>query len=242
MSPFLLSIVLGLSAALANSVGGLILVRRKWERHYLKYFVSLGSGFMLSTAILEMVPESIHLSPAYGTLLILGGYCLLHFFEHIVTAHFHFGEETHNEQFLHAHKGYTVMVALMVHALFDGIAIGSGFLVSRSLGILIFLAIFLHKIPEGFTVGSVMLASGKSKSAAVNASIGLGVATVLGVLAMHSLQSMVAIGLPLSAGVTIYVAATDLVPEVNKEPGFTTALTFFAGVLAAFGLERWMGI
>jgi len=242
MSPFLLSIVLGLFAALANSVGGLILVQRKWDRRYLKLFVALGSGFMLSTAILEMVPESIHLSATYGTLLILCGYCLVHFFEHILTAHFHFGEETHNEEFLHAHKSYTVMLALLVHALFDGIAIGSGFLVSRSLGILIFLAIFLHKIPEGFTVGSVMLASGKSKLTAFNAAAGLGAATVLGVIGMHALHSLVAIGLPLSAGVTIYVAATDLVPEVNREPGITTALTFFAGVLAAFGLERWLGI
>jgi len=242
MSPFLLSIVLGLSAALANSVGGWILVRRQWERHYLKYFVSLGSGFMLSTAILEMVPESIHLSAQYAPILILCGYCLVHFFEHTLTAHFHFGEETHAEQFLHSHKSYTVMLALLVHALFDGIAIGSGFLVSKSLGLLIFFAIFLHKIPEGFTVGSVMLASGKSKMTAVNAAAGLGAATVLGVLAMHSLQSMIGLGLPLSAGVTIYVAASDLVPEVNKEPGLAMAFTFFAGVAMVFALERWLGM
>lgn len=242
MSTFVLSIVLGVSAGLANSLGGLILVRRKWELHFLRHFVAVGAGFMLSTAILEMVPKSLELAPSYGMLLILCGYCLVHFFEHILTHHFHFGEETHGEEFLHTHKSYTVVLALLVHALFDGIAIGSGFLVSQPLGVLIFLAIFLHKIPEGFTVGSVMLASGKSSRAALNAALGLGGATVLGVLAMHSLQALVAVGLPLSAGVTIYVAASDLVPEINKEQRFSTALTFFAGVLAAFGLERWMGI
>ena len=90
------------------------------------------------------------------------------------------------------------MLALLVHTLFDGIAIASGFLVSRSLGMVIFLAIFLHKIPEGFTVGSVMLASGKSRVVAFGAAMGLGGATLLGVLAMNTLQSMVGVGLPLS--------------------------------------------
>lgn len=241
MSPLMLSVGLGLVAALANSVGGLIVLRRRWERHSLKYFVSLGSGFMLGTALLEMVPESLRLWPARGPFLILVGYCLVHFFEHTLTAHFHFGEEIHGEQFLHSHKSYTVMLALLVHTLFDGIAIASGFLVSRSLGMLIFLAIFLHKIPEGFTVGSVMLASGKSRATAFSAAMGLGAATLLGALAMNALHSLVAVGLPLSAGVTIYVAASDLVPEVNREPGLIPAMAFFAGVLAVFGLEQWLG-
>jgi ZIP family zinc transporter/zinc and cadmium transporter len=54
-------------------------------------------------------------------------------------------------------------------------------------------------------------------------------------VALISLQpSWVKAGLPLSAGVTIYVAATDLVPEVNREPGIRMALVFFAGVLVFF--------
>ena len=47
MHPFALSILLGLTAALANVFGGAIIVQRNWERSYLKYFVALGSGFML---------------------------------------------------------------------------------------------------------------------------------------------------------------------------------------------------
>jgi len=47
----------------------------------------------------------------------------------------------------------------------------------------------------------------------------------------------VRVGLPLSAGVTIYVAATDLVPEVNREPGLRMALVFLAGVVVFFILR-----
>jgi ZIP family zinc transporter/zinc and cadmium transporter len=237
MSPIILSLLLGLTAALANVLGGAFIVRRRWEHRYLKYFVALGAGFMLATAGLEMVPESVELRGANAAPLVLAGYLLVHFFEHTVTPHFHFGEETHTDEFVQGHKGYSVLFGLIIHTFFDGIAIASGFIVSNWLGWVIFIAIFLHKIPEGFTVSSVMLASGRSNRVAWGASILLGIATLAGVLTMTVTRHAVSIGLPLSAGVTIYVAASDLIPEVNKEPGVKMALLVFLGVFAVFVLH-----
>ncbi len=174
MSPILTSVLLGLTAAGANVFGGAIIVQRNWERSYLRYFVALGAGFMLATALVEMVPASIQLRGPYAGFLILLGYLLVHFFEHTVTPHFHFGEETHADEFVHAHKGYSVLIGLLIHTFFDGIAIASGFLVSPKLGWIIFMAVFLHKIPEGFTISSVMLASGRSRAFAWGASVLLG--------------------------------------------------------------------
>src|SRR5277367_1261476 len=220
MSPLLLSTLLGLAAAAANSFGGYIIVRKDWPHNYLKYFVALGSGFMLATAIVEMIPEGAKLAGDRTPLYLLAGYLLVHFFEHTLTPHFHFGEETHSDEFGHAHKHrwFSVLIGLCIHTFFDGIAITSGFLVSNWLGWIIFLAIFLHKIPEGFTITSVMLASGQSRSIAWGASVLLGAATFAGVLTMALFRHEVGFGLPLSAGVTIYVAASDLIPEVNREP------------------------
>src|SRR5205823_8124854 len=155
MSPLALTIVLGLTAALADGVGGLIIIQRHWERRYLRYFMAVGSGFMLATALIEMLPESLRVAPEHAPAVILLGYFVVHFFEHTLTTHFHFGEETHAEEFVSAHKGYSVMLALVIHTFFDGIAIASGFFVSNWLGWIIFLAVFLHKIPEGFTAASV---------------------------------------------------------------------------------------
>ena len=236
--PILLSILLGLTAAAADAFGGAIIVQKNWERRYLKYFVALGAGFMLATAVMEMVPESIHLAGSQAPFIILVGYLIVHFFEHTVTPHFHFGEETHKDEFVHAHKSYSVLVGLMIHTFFDGIAIASGFLVSSWLGWVIFLAVFLHKIPEGFTVASVMLASGRSRGVAWGSSALLGAATLAGVLAMSALAHFVHFGLALSAGVTIYVAASDLMPEVNKEPGVKMALVVFLGVALLFVLDH----
>jgi ZIP family zinc transporter/zinc and cadmium transporter len=218
--------------------GGAVIVQRNWERSYLKYFVALGAGFMLATAIMEMFPASLGLRGKDAAFLVLVGYLIIHFFEHTVTPHFHFGEETHEDQFVHAHKGYSVLLGLIIHAFFDGIAITSGFLVSNWLGVIIFLAIFLHKIPEGFTIASVMLASGRSRGVAWSASIALGAATFAGVLTMAMLQREVSFGLPLSAGVTIYVAASDLIPEVNREPGAGMAFVVFLGVGVLFLLDH----
>ena len=241
MSPIILAMLLGVTAATANVVGGTIIVQKHWERRYLKYFIALGSGFMLATALIEMVPES--LKPelnrnGWAPFLILGGYLLVHFFEHTVTGHFHFGEETHEHELAVPHRSISVLLGLLIHAFFDGIAIASGFLVSNWLGWIVFLAVFLHKMPEGFTVTSVMLASGRSRFKSWGASVMLGAATLAGVAVMAVFRHSVDAGLPLSAGVTIYVAATDLLPEVNREPGWRIAVTVFLGVALMFVLDR----
>jgi zinc transporter ZupT len=195
MSTFWLSLLLGLGAGLADYLGGVLLVRRSPSAKALRYFVALGSGFMLSAVVLE---------------------------------------------FVSAKTSYSVLLGLATHTFFDGIAIGSGFALSNWLGWVLFFAIFLHKIPEGFTVASVMLAGGRSKTAALNSALFLGATTVAGVLVISLQPSLVKAGLPLSAGVTFYVAATDLVPEVNREPGIRMALVFFVGVLIFVLLRQFV--
>src|SRR6202789_3082744 len=243
----LLALLLGVSAAGANVVGGLLITRAPSLKHYLKYFIALGAGFMLATALLEMIPEALKLRGDHESfffhdtssvfLLVLAGYFLVHFFEHTLAPHFHFGEETHHEEMSHAHASYAALLGLGIHTLFDGVAIASGLLVSTSLGILIFLAIFLHKLPEGFTVASLMLASGQSRRAAFVSSVILGGCTLLGMALMFALRSTVEDALPLSAGVTLYVAASDLIPEVNREPAIAMAILVFLGVAMFLALK-----
>jgi ZIP family zinc transporter/zinc and cadmium transporter len=234
-----LSLLLGAVAALADVVGGLVLVRAEGVQRYLRYFVALGAGFLMATAVLEMLPESLKLDLKLAPVLVMAGYCAVHFLEHTINAHFHFGKETHAHEFISAHTSYSVLGGLAVHALFDGVAIGSGFALSPALGLLIFLAILLHKVPEGFTIASVMLASGRSRRTALYSAVALAGATLVGVLVIELAPGLVRFGLPVSAGVALYVAATDLVPEVNREPGIRMALVFFAGV-AGFLLLRML--
>lgn len=230
MSDLTLSLLLGLTAAVANVFGGVLIVKVNWGRDYLRYFIALGAGFMLATALLEMIPEGLRLVEEWGLALVLGGYLLVHFFEHTITAHFHFGEEVHPEEVVHPQVGYAAVLGMLIHALFDGMAIASGFIISTWLGLIVFVAIFLHKIPDGFTVASVMMASGRGPRQAMGAAVLMGAATLAGLGLIWLLRAQVAYLLLLSAGATLYVAASDLIPEVNREPGILMAVWVFVGV------------
>jgi len=224
-----LAAVLGLIAAAGNLIGGYFVVYREWPRKFLQYFLALGAGYMLSVALVEVVPESVRLAGPNALLFVLGGFFLVHLFEHTIAPHFHFGEETHTEE-MHGHAHRTIMLGLAIHTFFDGVAIAAGFLISTWLGVLIFFAVFLHKLPEGFTIASVVMASGRSRRKAIRAAGLLGAATLAGVLLTSQLEAQLKYALPLSGGVTLYVAATDLLPEVNKEPNWRLALLVFVGV------------
>src|SRR6266849_10273233 len=178
------SLGLGVIAGLANVFGGAIVSARAWSRTFLAYFIALGAGFMLATALTQMVPESMRLAPLRAPILILAGYFIVHFFEHSWPAHFHFGEETHADEFLNPKVAYTALGGLLIHTFFDGVAITSSFLISRWLGTVIFGAVILHNIPEGFTMASIMKAAHKSVRAGLWSVSALGVSRLAGIVAM----------------------------------------------------------
>jgi ZIP family zinc transporter/zinc and cadmium transporter len=238
MSALQWSLLLGGAAAAANVLGGLVVVaRREWNDLVLKYFIALGAGFMLAAGFLRMLPESLRLSEN-APALVLAGYFLVHFFEHTIAPHFHFGEEVHDDLMVHPAVGISALVGLSTHTFFDGVSIASGFLVSVPLGLLIFCAVALHKIPEGFTVASIALASGRGQRGALTASGVLAASTFLGVLGMHRFAEVVPYALPISTGVTLYVAASDLMPEVNAARNIRMPLAVFLGA-ALFALCEW---
>ena len=236
------SLLFGTAAAAANVAGGLAVVaRRHWNEMFLKYFLGLGAGFMLAATFLRMLPESMRLTER-APILFLGGYFLVHFFEHTVAPHFHFGEERHDDVMMNPAVGFSALAGLSIHTFFDGVSIASGFLVSVPLGLLIFCAVILHKIPEGVTVATIALASGQGKRGALGASLVLAGATLAGVLGMHQFERAVSYALPFSTGVTLYVAATDLMPEVNEERGMRMTLVVFLGVALFWLTERALEI
>lgn len=240
-----LGVLMAAVAGAGNLLGGLALVsRRRWSASMLKGFISLGAGFMLAVAFLEVLPVAQRHTPL-ALPVAFAGYLLIHFFEHCLVPHFHFGEETRrHDEFLTSAGGTGAFAGLTLHSFFDGISIASGFLVSAPLGILVFLAILIHKLPEGFTLASILLLTGRSQRLAVAATAALGLACVAGALVMGAARGWLGAGLALSAGASFYVAASDLLPEANREEGVGLPLMVFPGVLLYFMAERllvWSG-
>jgi zinc transporter ZupT len=252
-------LLFGTLAALANVVGGLLLIKsgaHRFGERFLKYLVALGAGFMLAAIFIEILPETVNIwteshkgmnaarAISGSMTLLLGGYLLIQLFEHTIAPHFHFGAETHPESFMRPSAAYTAVGGLWIHTFFDGVSIAAAFLVSFKVGLLVFIAILLHKMPEGFTVASIMLASGRSTRTALLATLAIGAATLAGVIGIALLQerfsSIVAYALPFSAGVTLYVAASDLIPEVNQkeERNPMVSIVVFAGVALFYLLHR----
>jgi ZIP family zinc transporter/zinc and cadmium transporter len=212
-------------AALGNVVGALAVTRRAArELVLIEHFVAFGAGFMLAVALVELLPEAFLRSGPAAPALVLAGYLAVHFTQHTLTPHFHFGEETHA---VNRVAGTSALVGL--HTFFDGVAIASAFLVRPALGLMVFIAILLHKLPEGVTVSSLMIAGGRSGGQAVGAAAMLGAATLAGVALTDQISFLVHHGLALSAGVTIYVAASNLVPEFQGKRGWKLPAAFFAG-------------
>lgn len=226
-------------AALGVVAGGALLgVRRRWSTVALRWFVALGAGFLLAVAFLRMLPESLALLPDRGPILVLLGYGITHLFEHALVPHFHFGEETHVD-IVHGRSSVAAVVGLTIHSLFDGVSIAAAYHVAPLLGWLVFIAIMLHKLPEGFTVASIVRAAGGSMGQALIAASTVGVACVIGAGVLAGRPGWAADGLAVATGVTIYVAATDLVPEVNKEVGHHLALMVLGGAAAYLALA-WL--
>jgi zinc and cadmium transporter len=232
-----------LFAAGANVLGAFVVVRHlRRELRFIEGLIAFGAGFMLAVVLIGVLPEVFHSGALLPGVFVFAGYFGVHLSQHVFTQHFHYGVETHR---VAARAGNTALIGLSIHSLFDGVAIASGMLVSPQLGVLLFLAVFLHKLPEGVTISSLLMAAGQGARRAVGAAAVLGLATLLGAILTERVASLAEHGLALAAGVTLYVAASDLVPEFQAKRGWGTALPFFGGAAAFFLthalLGRWLG-
>lgn len=252
-SLFFKLLAFGILAALANVLGGLILFPSRTRHNYkklLRYLLGFGAGFMLSVVIFEIIPESVvfwqKAAPLsiedlyFPMFLVIAGYLLTQFFEHTIAPHIHLGEEMHSDELISASSAYTAVGGLLIHTFFDGVSIAAAAQIDVRVGFLVFLAVFLHKFPEGFTVGSMVMAAGKDLRGVITATAVVGLTTLLGIFFFYligtSLGFTVAYALPISAGVTLYVAASDLIPEVNHHGGKSplVSLSVFVGVAFFF--------
>ncbi len=229
-------IILGLIVTAAEILGGsLVVLKREWTNQVQEYLLALGAGFILALVLIDLVPESIQGIGMGASLWVLLGFSVMHFVEHTIVGHLHFGEETHSDVMLSRVASYSAFSGLFIHAFFDGLSIAAGMQYNVSLGVMIFIAILLHKFPEGLTVASIMLAADQPRKNAFWASVGIGSGTMLGILTTFFLTDVsmhvVGFAFAFSAGAGLYVGASDLIPEVNRSGNRVTPVIVFVGML-----------
>src|SRR5215207_934372 len=212
--------------------------RTRWSARALDSMLAFAAGFMISVAMLDLLPEALARGGRGAAIVALGGYLAVHITQHVIGTHFHFGEETH-----HVSEAVSVaaLVGLLLHTFVDGVAVASGLDVGGAVGALVFVAVILHKVPEGLAISSLFLAAGQGRRRALLAAAALGVATIAGVLLTEQIELLRVHGIALAAGVTLYVGMSNLVPEFRARGGWQLPVAFLAGTATYFGARVLTG-
>jgi ZIP family zinc transporter/zinc and cadmium transporter len=221
------ALLYGVAAAGANVLGAIaVTTHTKWSVRALDAMLSFAAGFLISVSLVDLFPDSIAVAGPVAPAVVLAAYVAVHLTQHTIGRHFHFGEETHSVSEL---VSVSALVGLLMHTFVDGVAVASGLRVSNGLGALVFLAVLLHKFPEGLAISSLFMAAGAGRGKAILAAAALGATTIAGVLITDHWSLLRTYGLAISAGVTLYVGASNLVPEFQDRAGWRIPISFVAG-------------
>ncbi|HEY4486456.1 MAG TPA: ZIP family metal transporter [Candidatus Paceibacterota bacterium] len=198
-------------------------------RKYIFVLVSLAIGALLGDAFIHLIPEAFaDMDATLAGLLVLGGMFLFLVFEKILHWHHHLsGEgESYCDQGIckpgdKIHPvGHITIVSDGIHNLLDGIIIGASYLVSVEVGIATTIAVILHEIPQEIGDFGVLLHAGFSKMKALLVNLLSALLAIVGAIVVlvlnESAQEIVRWLVPISAGGFIYIAASDLIPEMHK--------------------------
>ncbi|MBU0572780.1 ZIP family metal transporter [Patescibacteria group bacterium] len=219
MNPLIAILLLSFVGSVAGLVGGVVfLLKKEWARTLCKYAVPFAAGVLLSVSLLHLLPEAVHLigEPAYFIVLIA---LLFSFFFEQYFAHLH-----HHE----GHKHVTIKASAplvvfgdTIHNFIDGVAIASAYLVDPYFGLVVTLSTFLHETPHEIGDFGVLMSAGWSRGKTFMANLLSATATFPGALLVYfylrNAHDKIGILLAISAGIFLYLGASDFLPEVGEE-------------------------
>jgi zinc and cadmium transporter len=238
ISVFLISLI---------SFVGLIFLALKKEilQKLMLFLVSFATGGLLGSAFLHLLPEAVEeLGLGWNfSLMILGG--ILAFFvleKFILWRHCHIPISKKNPQPL----VFMNLVGDGFHNFLDGVMIAASFMTDFSLGIVTTIAVLIHEIPQEIGDFGILVYGGFSKTKALFFNFASGLIAVLGAVLTLSLgakfTNFIPLLIPFTAGGFIYIASSDLIPELKKETKPLKSLLQFFGLLLGIGLMMLLAI
>jgi zinc and cadmium transporter len=223
--------------SVVSLVGGLFLfLAEKKLKTILLPMVAFAAGALLGGAFFHMLPAyfQVHTNYALGFLYLLIGYCAFFILE----------------QFLHWHHcntansicrkplTYLILIGDGLHNFIGGMAVASTFLIDLRLGIITWLAAVAHEIPQEMGDFAVLIHGGWSKKKALIFNFISASTFLLGAMVTYfiSLEIDLSFLIPFAAGNFIYIASSDLIPEVNKHTGIKESLIHFVFFILGLGI------
>jgi zinc transporter ZupT len=188
------------------------------------------AGYLASATIVRILPEAFFYGGSRMALWAVGGFLLVHFIEHGITPHFHYGEEAGGYEGT-KRAGVIALLGLSLHSFLDGMTITAAMRAEFELGLLIFIGALLHRVPEGATISSIFLVSGfKARGALLSAGT-LAAVAFLGAACQGIFKIPLGPVLAVAAGLGLYVACVDLIPQAQKEKGWKNTASLAFGIL-----------
>ena len=234
--------------SLISLVGIVLLFMGKSQREWLLFFlVSFAGGTLLGAAFFDMLPESIGASGAVAAMeYCLAGLLVAFAIEKVVHWHHHHaGSEREHKKPL----GMLTLVGDGVHNFFDGVAIAASFMVGVPLGITTTVAIIFHEIPQEIGDFTLLLYSGYSKMQGLAFNFISALTAVAGGLVFYffssAAQQFEGYALAFSAGMFIYMATADILPQLHREKGARNSVAQLAllvlGAMLIWAVVRNLG-
>jgi zinc transporter ZupT len=196
----------------------------------MRHISGMAAGYLVSATIVRILPEALHFGGDKMAFWALGGFLFVHVIEHGITPHFHYGEESHDHEGS-AITGIMALVGLSLHSFIDGMSITAAMRAQSALGILVFIGVLLHRIPEGATISSIFLVRGFGSRGAIYAAGVLALTALFGALCQDAFKIPIGPVLAIAAGLGIYVACADLLPQAQKEKGWKSSASLAIGFL-----------
>jgi zinc transporter ZupT len=232
---FLTALITSSVAAVVTSVG-IYTIRHfeAWGRRNTTYFMCFAAGVLISASFLHIIPKSLSMNPNASVYLLLG-FLGLHLFNRFITAFV--CERDPNK----AEYGIGIVPTLGIgfHSFIDGFVYSIAFSVSLFTGFLATAGMVLHEFPEGIITYLLLIRGGfPERRALVLAFLAAALSTPLGMLVSYPFISRIErplLGalLSLSAGALVYVGATHLLPQAERERRRYSLVALAGGVLVA---------
>lgn len=217
MSALASSLLANLLVSLISWAGGLLGLVRNWSSRLELGLISFAAGVLLSNALLNFLPEAIDEAPPganvlWATLLAMVAFFFLERFLH--------GFHEHEDADAAASR-VLVLAGDAVHHLVDGVVIAAAFIASPGLGVATTVAIAAHEVPKEIADYGLLTRGGYSRMRALVLNFLAGLTLVAGGLSLFALGSTVkdniAWFVAAAAGMFLYIAAADLLPELHRE-------------------------
>lgn len=235
--------------SLVSFVGGLLLLRsKKRRRQALLLTLPFGAGALLAAAFFDLLPESFELGePADMLLWTLIGFTTFFILERLASWFHH--HHDHKDTSRNAPQRQMIIIGDVLHNAVDGLAIGAAFAVSIPTGIITTLAVSAHEIPKELGTFALLLSRGWKDRTVLIANLSTALATVGVAVGVYLLGSgdQLPIGplLAMTAGFFIYIAASDIIPDIHEQPrrvGTIQALTLVVGIVVVGIAIQLLGV